>query len=593
MMHSQPVTRLSTRRHERQVHNSVTRATGGATLLLIASLVLSSCQIDKILSSGKLNDGNDPVDPPGGSVEPVPTRLAFDVQPINTQVGSAITPAMQVSAKDAAGSVVTGFTGDITIAITTNPSSGTLSGTTTRPAVAGVATFSGVSINNAGNGYRVTATSGSLTAATSSTFNITSAPPPPPNSLSIVSGNSQTATVGTALPNPYVVIVRNSSGTGVAGVTVSWSVVSGGGSIAATSVTNSSGQASATHTLGSTVGAQRVTATVAGATGSPVTFEATGTAAPVQSNTLSLVSGNSQSATVGTALANPYVVQLKNPAGQGVSGATVTWTVVSGGGSIAATSVTNSSGQASATHTLGSTVGNQRVTASVTGATGSPVTFDATGTAVPAPVATRIALVSGNSQTDTIGGTVDQPYIVRVTDAANNPVSGVVVNWSITAGTGGSLSAATSTTDATGRASVTHTLGTSLGNHTVTASVSGLQGSPVTFTSTATAGNPSRLVYTQQPTTAERNKDIKPPIKVTVQDRLGNVRTGTTTAISMSIVPLTGTPLAVLSGDTSNAPSAGTATFNNLRINLVGSGYRLRASSAGMSVDSNPFNITN
>jgi Tol biopolymer transport system component len=59
------------------------------------------------------------------------------------------------------------------VAIGTNPSGGTLSGTTMIIAVAGVATFSNLSIDKAGTGYTLQATSGALTAATSAAFNIT------------------------------------------------------------------------------------------------------------------------------------------------------------------------------------------------------------------------------------------------------------------------------------------------------------------------------------------------------------------------------------------------------------------------------------
>jgi hypothetical protein len=64
----------------------------------------------------------------------------------------------------------------VSLAIGTNPSTGTLSGTTPVAAVNGLATFSNLSIDNAGTGYTLTASSSGLTGATSSTFNITAAP---------------------------------------------------------------------------------------------------------------------------------------------------------------------------------------------------------------------------------------------------------------------------------------------------------------------------------------------------------------------------------------------------------------------------------
>ncbi|TRZ97737.1 MAG: hypothetical protein D4R84_04765, partial [Rhodocyclaceae bacterium] len=103
----------------------------------------------------------------------VATKLAFFQQPSTTGAGVAISPAVTVQVQDASGTLVTASTASITIAIGTNPASGTLSGTFTQNAVAGVATFSDLSINNAGTGYTLTANSSGLTGATSVSFDIT------------------------------------------------------------------------------------------------------------------------------------------------------------------------------------------------------------------------------------------------------------------------------------------------------------------------------------------------------------------------------------------------------------------------------------
>ncbi len=104
---------------------------------------------------------------------PPATHLAFTVQPSNTTTGSTISPAVQVAAQNDAGNTVTSFSGAITIALGTNPSDGTLSGTKTWTAVNGVATFSNLSIDQAGSGYTLVATATDLTEATSEPFDIT------------------------------------------------------------------------------------------------------------------------------------------------------------------------------------------------------------------------------------------------------------------------------------------------------------------------------------------------------------------------------------------------------------------------------------
>lgn len=81
-----------------------------------------------------------------------------------------------------------------------------------------------------------------------------------------VSGDKQSGTVGTNLPNPLVVQVADSSGNLQVGVTVNFAVTSGGGSVSPTSaVTNASGRASTVLTLGTIAGATNtVKATVSG-----------------------------------------------------------------------------------------------------------------------------------------------------------------------------------------------------------------------------------------------------------------------------------------------------------------------------------------
>lgn len=101
-----------------------------------------------------------------------PSRVAFTQQPTTVNVGASIAPAIRVAVQDASGNTVTSSIATVTLAIGTNPSGGTLGGTTSVAAVSGVATFSNVSLNNAGTGYTLTAASTGLTSATSSTFNV-------------------------------------------------------------------------------------------------------------------------------------------------------------------------------------------------------------------------------------------------------------------------------------------------------------------------------------------------------------------------------------------------------------------------------------
>ena len=103
--------------------------------------------------------------------------VRFVQEPTNAATGAAITPAITVELIDQFGNRTTS-TASITLAIGANPGTSTLTGGAATAAVAGLATFAAVSLNNAGTGYTLVASSGALTTDTSATFNITVTPTP-------------------------------------------------------------------------------------------------------------------------------------------------------------------------------------------------------------------------------------------------------------------------------------------------------------------------------------------------------------------------------------------------------------------------------
>ncbi len=100
-----------------------------------------------------------------------PTKLIYTAQPTNTTAGQNIS-AIQVEVQDVSGNRVANSNASITLSIANNPNSGTLSGTLTKNASNGIAVFDDLSINNAGNGYTLSVSSGVLSGATSNAFNI-------------------------------------------------------------------------------------------------------------------------------------------------------------------------------------------------------------------------------------------------------------------------------------------------------------------------------------------------------------------------------------------------------------------------------------
>ena len=101
----------------------------------------------------------------------VATHVAYVQQPSNASGGSPITPAVSVELLDQFENRAAS-TANVTLTFGNNPSGGALSGASVN-AVNGLATFPALSVNTAGTGYTLVATSGALPAVTSNAFDIT------------------------------------------------------------------------------------------------------------------------------------------------------------------------------------------------------------------------------------------------------------------------------------------------------------------------------------------------------------------------------------------------------------------------------------
>jgi hypothetical protein len=205
------------------------------------------------------------------------------------------------------------------------------------------------------------------------------------------------------------------------------------------------------------------------------------------------VSGDAQSGLIGTAFGLPLIVEVQDAGGAPYRGGyPVTFGVASGptGTSVAPTTVnTDLTGRAQTVLTAGSAVGTLSVTATATGLTGSPLTFNGTVTTGGPGVPTTVAVAGGNNQSDSLNHVLANPLVVLVSDQFGNPVSGVTVSWTAS---DGSLSAPTSNTNTSGQASINWTLGSAQASPTVTATVSGL--TPVVFTATTLFPGPQILI---------------------------------------------------------------------------------------------------
>ena len=397
-------------------------------------------------------------------------------------------------------------------------------------------------------------------------------------SLVAASSATQSAPAGALVASPPSVRVNDANGNPVANVSGSFAVTAGGGQLTgSTPTTNAQGIATVgSWRLGSAVGTNSVSATVSGLT--PLTFTATATAgAPT---VLAIVAGDAQLVPIGRpAPITPQVV-VRDAAGNGVSGVSVTFAVGSGGGAVvSANQVTDANGNASVgAWFMGGTPGINTLIASSPGLTS--VTFTATATA-GAPVSMQA--VSLVSQGGTTGAAVASAPSVVVRDALGNPVAGVIVTFAVTAG-GGSLVGAVDTTDFNGLATVTSwTLGTTVGVNTVAASSPGLPG--VTFTATS-VGPASQVVISagnNQAAVQGTAVPVQPAVRVT--DANGNGVPGVQVVFAVTAGG------GSVGGATQTTAANGVATLGSW---VLGAGAinTLSATVAGSGIAGNPITFT-
>ncbi|OYD99133.1 Ig domain-containing protein group 1 domain-containing protein [Nostoc sp. 'Peltigera membranacea cyanobiont' 213] len=365
-----------------------------------------------------------------------------------------------------------------------------------------------------------------------------------------ISGDNQSGAAQNPLVNPLVVQVKDSAGNPQSGVTVNFAVTNGGGSVSpASAVTNASGQASTTLTLGASPGATIPVANTVDATAAnvgSVTFLAT--ANPL-ANTQTVLT--TQVPSIANATDNsPYELGMKFSSAKGGRISAIRfWKAPSETGthigkiwtatgtllaSVTFINETASGWQEQLLETplnivnttyvvsvninayyvatyneLGSSIVNGDLTSVADGNNGvyelSPNSFPTSSFRntnyyrdIAFVVGSTLLKVSGDNQTGTTGVALPNLLVVQVLDAENNPQSGVTINFAITSG-GGSLSSASTVTNGSGQASTTLTLGSIPSGPegvVVTATAPGI--GSITFSASATLANPNAIYVENQ-----------------------------------------------------------------------------------------------
>jgi len=272
------------------------------------------------------------------------TKAMMTTQPTGAVNGVAFTTQPVVRVTDSGNNTVTSFTGDVVVSIASG--TGTLSGTTTVAAVAGVATFTNLVITGTAGNFSLTFTPASLTAVTSNSFALAAGAA----TKAMMTTQPTGAVNGVAFTTQPVVRVTDSGGntvtTSTAVVTVS--IASGSGTLSGTTATAVAGIATFTNlVITGTAGNFSLTFTPASLTA-------------VTSSSFALAAGAATKvaitrASVGTtdnvAFTTQPQITIQDASGNTVSSsATVTATISGAGGTlIGTTTATASSGVATFT----------------------------------------------------------------------------------------------------------------------------------------------------------------------------------------------------------------------------------------------------
>ncbi len=163
---------------------------------------------------------------------------------------------------------------------------------------------------------------------------------------------------------------------------------------------------------------------------------------------LVILSGGAQTGAPSSVLPQPLVVQAQTPGGHPVAGVAVTFVPAATGSVNPAAAVTDSTGRAQATMTLGRTSGIQ-----IFGVLSSGLAGDSVAEYATAGPGASMLKVAGDSQTVAASTTVPVAPTVRIIGATGAPLAGIPVVFAVTAG-GGSVTGGTVLTDSTGTATV-------------------------------------------------------------------------------------------------------------------------------------------
>ena len=516
-----------------------------------------------------------------------PSRLAFGQQPTNATADVVISPAVTVDVEDAFGNVVTGDHSLVTLTL----SGGTFAGgstTATANAVNGIATFSNLKIDAAGN-YTLSATDGILASTgPSNTFNIS------PTTASKVAFSQQPSNaIAGSLVSPAVsVTVEDRFGNVVTGDNSSVTLGLSGGKFAGGSTTATANAMNGVATFPNLVIDAAGTYSLSATDGALTASGPSNNFNIIAATPSDVVFGQQPTdTTAGVAISPAVTIKVEDAFGNLVTGDTSTVTLTLSSQSFEGGLTTATAVAAGGVATFGELkidiAGNYTlaVTDGILTASGPNNNFTISPTA-----ASKVAF--SQQPSNAIAGSPISPAVaVEVEDRFGNVVTGDSSSVTLRLN-GGTFAGGSTTAKATamnGVATFPNLVIDAAGTYSLAATDGGLTAFGPTNNFTITAATPSDVVFGQQPTDTMAGMAVSPAVTVKVEDAFGNLVTGDTSTVTLTLSSHSfdgGSSTAAIAADD------GVATFTALKIDILGS-YTLSASDRGLtgSGPSNSFTI--
>jgi Pro-kumamolisin, activation domain len=524
----------------------------------------------------------------------MPTKLVFTMEP-NASYASGATITVKVSVEDSLGNVVTANTSAVTMSLSGGTGGATLGGTKTVNAVAGVATFSNLTVDKAGSGYALNATDGALTGAASSTFNITAGTA---STLVFTTQPPVSAQSGTAFG--ATVTVEDAAGNTVTGSSASVTLTLTGGA--------GNGVLSGTTTINAASGVAAFSGLSVDKASTAYLLHATVTGlTPVASNNFNITPGNATKLVFTTQppassqSGSPFgvTITVEDAAGNTVTGSSTSIALTLSGGTLGATL----SGTTTMTATAGVAVFSglsvdkpgtgYQLNAASSGLTGAASSVFAINAGAPAQLVFVQAPQDGtaNITLPAIEVAVEDAVGYIVTNDANS------ATIAVTSGPGSfDPSSTVSVPFVNGVATFSNLILNTAGAYTITITDTGDSGLNITSsTFNVAVGQANKLIFTTQPANVSSGSTLA-TIAVTELDSGNNVIADNTTSVDFTVAACGG------SVDLGSAPMvSGVATLttsqrlytaaDGLSVTATDTGATLTQNSALFSVTSNPDQV--